>query len=152
QPAAGAATVQEILDGCRAATRLLEQAGAVDKATFGLLVEGSALAALGDLEAARVCYERAREAAERLNVDHLLFQAHEALGGRLESAAPDAAAESYRRAVEHLEAVRSRAVAAELKVAFLTDKADVYERLVDLLIQEPSPERIAEAYRYVERS
>ena len=81
---------------------------------------------------ARACYERARDAAERLNADHLLFQAHEALGGLLESAAPEAALDSYRRAVDHLEAVRSRAVATELKVSFLTDKADVYERIVEL--------------------
>jgi tetratricopeptide (TPR) repeat protein len=144
--------LRQELDGCRAATRSLEQAGALDRAAFGLLVEGAVLAVLGDLDAAHACYERAREAAERLNADHLLFQAHEALGGLLEATAPDAAVSSYRQAIDHLEAVRSRAVAAELKVAFLTDKADVYERIVGLLIREPSPQAIPEAYRYVERS
>jgi tetratricopeptide (TPR) repeat protein len=150
--ARAAADLRTLLDGCRLATQSLEQAGAVDKATFGLLVEGAMLARLGDADAARACYEQARDAAERLNVDHLLFQAHEALGALLESAEPDAAVESYRRAVDHLEAVRSRAVTTELKVAFLTDKADVYERIVSLLIQEPTGPSVAEAYRYVERS
>ena len=103
-------------------------------------------------DAARACYERARETAERLNADHLLFQAHEALGGLLEATDPAPPSTSYRRAIDHLEAVRSRAVAAELKVAFLADKADVYERIVGLLVREPSPETVAEAYRYVERS
>lgn len=140
------------LEGCRTATGSLEGAGALDRAAFGLLVEGAVLALLGDLAQATACYERARDAASTLNADHLLFQAHEALGALLESASPTEAAESYRKAVEHLEAVRSRAVAAELKVAFLTDKADVYERLVGLLVREPTPESVAEAYRYVERS
>ena len=132
--------------------RSLEQAGTLDRAASGLLVEGALLAQLGESEAAHACYERARETAERLNADHLLFQAHEALGGLLESTDPDAAVASYRRAIDHLEAVRSRAVAAELKTAFLADKADVYERLVGLLVREPSPAAVAEAYRYVERS
>jgi tetratricopeptide (TPR) repeat protein len=137
---------------CRAATSVLEQAGALDKATFGLLVEGTVLTRMGDLEAARACYERARDAATRLKADHLLFQAHEALGGLLEATDPDAAVASYGRAIDHLEAVRSRAVATELKVAFLSDKADVYERIVGLLVRDASTARVAEAFRYVERS
>ncbi|MGE3913134.1 MAG: CHAT domain-containing protein, partial [Chloroflexota bacterium] len=140
------------LDGCRTATGSLEGAGALDRAAFGLLIEGAVVALLGDLDAAHACYERALATAVKLNADHLLFQAHEALGELLETSAPDEAAESYRQAINHLETVRSRAVATELKVAFLTDKADVYERLVALLVQEPSSESIAEAYRYVERS
>ena len=140
------------LDACRAATSSLEQAGALDRAVFGLLVEGAVLALLGEPDAAHACYERARGTAERLAADHLLFQAHQALGGLLESTDPDAAATSYRRAIDHLEAVRSRAVAAELKVAFLADKADVYERLVGLLVREPSSSTVSEAFRYVERS
>ena len=144
--------LRQSLEGCRAATAALEQAGALDRAVFGQLVEGAMLALLGESAAAHACYERARETAERLGADHLLFQAHEALGGLLESTDPDAAVVSYRRAIDHLEAVRSRAVAAELKTAFLADKADVYERLVGLLVREPSPAAVAEAYRYVERS
>jgi CHAT domain-containing protein len=140
------------LEGCRAATGALEQAGTPDRAASGLLVEGAVLALLGEPEAAHACYMRARETAEGLHADHLLFQAHEALGGLLESTDPDAAVTSYRQAIDHLEAVRSRAVAAELKVAFLADKADVYERIVGLLVREPSPSNVSEAFRYVERS
>ncbi|MFN8637817.1 MAG: CHAT domain-containing tetratricopeptide repeat protein [Chloroflexota bacterium] len=145
-------SLEEMLAGCRDATASLEQAGALDRAAFGLLVEGAMLARLGELDQAHACYERARRAAEQLNADHLSFQAYQALGELLEAAEPSEAADSYRRAIDHLEAVRSRAVSAELKVAFLTDKADVYERLVGLLIQEPTPPAIAEAFRYVERS
>lgn len=144
--------LRESLEGCRAATSSLEQAGALDRAVLGLLAEGEVLSLLGEPEAARACYERARDTAEALNADHLLFEAYEALGGLLESTDPNAAATSFRQSIDHLEAVRSRAVAAELKVAFLADKANVYERLVGLLIRDPSPATIAEAFRYVERS
>jgi tetratricopeptide (TPR) repeat protein len=150
--AVGTDELLQHLAASRAATGSLERAGALDRAAFGLLVEGAMLAQLGDLEAATGCYARARDAASKLNANHLLFQAHEALGTLLESAAPEDAAESYRQAVEHLEAVRSQAVAAELKVAFLADKTDVYERLVGLLVREPNAEAISEAYRYVERA
>ena len=148
----GSDDLRQTLDGCRAATASLEAAGALDRAAFGLLVEGAVLALLDDLDGAHACYVRAREMAARLNADHLLFQAHEALGGLLETADPEAAAHNFRQAIEHLEAVRSRAVAAELKVAFLADKADVYERVVGLLVREPTPDAVAEAFRYVERS
>jgi tetratricopeptide (TPR) repeat protein len=148
----GADELWRALAVCRVATSALEEAGAADRATTGLLVEGAVLGLLNEHQAAQACYERAGQTAERLNADHLLYQVHEALGSLLESSDPDTAMASYRRAIDALEAVRSRAVATELKVAFLADKADVYERLVGLLIRKPSPPAVAEAYRYVERS
>ena len=146
------AELRQSLEGCRAATSALEQTGARDQAAFGLLVEGRCLARLGDVDAAHSCYQRACETASRLDADHLLFQGHEAIGDLLQESAPMDAVENYRRAIGHLETVRSRAVVSELKTAFLTDKSDVYERLVELLIREPTTETISEAYRYVERS
>jgi hypothetical protein len=105
----------------------------------------------GTIERASL-FQRGGRGATSLQADHLLFQAHEALGGLHEGTDPAAAVASFRRAIDHLEAVRLRAVAAELKVAFLADKADIYQRVVGLLVREPSPEAVAEAYRYVERS
>jgi hypothetical protein len=146
-----------MLAACRAATVSLEEAGALDRAALGLFVEGAILARLGQDADAERAFVRAREAATRLSADHLLFQAHAALGELHETTDPDAAVESYRRAIDHLETVRSRALVADLKVAFLTDKASVYERLVALLLRDagtlsPPAPAIAEAYDYVERS
>src|SRR5204862_6452089 len=93
--------LRQCLASCRAATSSLEQSGALDRAAFGLLIEGAVLARLGDVEAARDCYERARETASHLDADQLLFQAYEAIGDLLESSSPDEAVESYRRAIEH---------------------------------------------------
>lgn len=154
---AAAPSLDDALVECRAATASLEQAGALDGAVFGLLIEGAIQTRLGDREAARRCFEQAREAGARLNADHLLFQAHTALGELHEEAAPSAAVEAYRRAIDHLEAVRARALTPDLKVSFLTDKASVYERIVGLLIRDPAAEEpsspvAAEAYQYVERS
>lgn len=149
-------TLEEMLTACRAATVSLREAGALDRAALGLFVEGAILARLGQAAEAERCFEQARIAATRLNADHLLFQAYEALGELHEDTDPKAAIESYRRAIDHLETVRSRALVADLKVAFLTDKASVYERLVALLLDtsadEPAPAAVAEAYDYVERS
>src|SRR5262249_47215837 len=89
-------TLRETLAACRAATVSLEEAGALDRAAFGLFVEGVIQVRLGELEAAERCFEQAREAAARLNAHHLLFQAHEALGDLHEGSDPEAAIESYR--------------------------------------------------------
>ena len=147
-----ASALRQQRDECRAAIETLEGAGALDRAAYGRLVEGAIEAALGDPAAAHACYARALDAASRLDADHLQFQAYEALGVLLQESDPDAAATNFRRAIEHLESVRSRTVAAELKVAFLVDKADIYERLVRLLVREPTSANVQEAFDYVERS
>jgi hypothetical protein len=52
--------------------------------------------------------------------------------------------------VEHLERVRARAKAVDLKLAFVSDKAELYSRLVGLLIARNTVEQISEAYEIVE--
>lgn len=142
---------------CHAAIRAFEATGTVDLAAAGRLVEAAILARLADLDAgdraeALDRYRDVLTTAAALNADHLLYQAHAAIGALLHATDPDAAVESYRHAVEHLEAVRARARVVDLKLSFLADKATLYEHLVGLLVDRGSPASLADAYRYVERS
>ena len=150
-------TLQQALAGCRDATETLEAAGALDHGAFGRLVEAALLArlsehGLADRGEALSRYRDVINAAGALHADHWLHQAHAAIGDLLHADNPEAAAESYRRAIDHLEAVRSRARANDLKLSFLADKADLYERLVGLLVEVGTLEALTEAYSVVERS
>lgn len=142
---------------CHAAIEAFQAAGALDLAASGRLVEAAILVQLcklgvGDCSQALERYRDVLTVAASLNADHLLYQAHAAIGTLLHTADTGAAVESYRHAVEHLEAVRARARAHDLKLSFLADKASLYERLVGLLVEDASPESLADAYQYVERS
>jgi tetratricopeptide (TPR) repeat protein len=152
-----ARTLTWALTECQEATQQLSKAGALDHAAFGRLVEATILtelAASGHASTTMVLarYHAVLEAAEELHADHLLYQVHTAIGRLLETDDPDTAADYYRRAITHLEAVRARAVADDLKLSFLADKIDIYERIVDVLISRGSEEALAEAYSFVDRS
>jgi tetratricopeptide (TPR) repeat protein len=142
---------------CHEATDAFQAAGALDLAASGWLVEAAILGRLaevgiGECSQALARYRDVLTAAASLNADHLLYQAHAAIGTLLHATDPDTAVESYRRAIDHLEAVRARARAVDLKLSFLSDKASLYERLVGLLVDRGSAESLADAYGYVERS
>jgi len=146
------AELRAALRECQTATRRLEGAGALDRAAYGRLVEGALLARLGAPAEALKCFRQALESATALGADHLLFQAHAAVGELLEPTAPETAIASYRLAIDHLETVRARARADDLKLSFLADKTDMYERVVGLLLRHESVKAIADAYDFVERS
>ena len=153
----GAHALGQALADCREAVGAFEAVGALDQAVFGRLVEAAILARLADQGLAEVDEALARyrgvvEAAGALHADHLLYQAHAAIGDLLRATDPDTATASYRRAIDHLDAVRSRARANDLKLSFLADKADLYERVVGLLVESGTPGALAEAYSFVERS
>ncbi len=149
---AAAPELWQALGECQTATQRLEAAEALDRAAFGRLVEGVLLVRLGAAPEALDCFGRVLAAAGALHADHLLFQAHAAIGELLETTDVAAAIASYRRAIDHLEHVRARALADDLQLSFLADKADLYERVVGLLIERETAEALAEAYDFVERS
>ncbi|MBA2450451.1 MAG: CHAT domain-containing protein [Chloroflexi bacterium] len=137
---------------CQVATRRLHAAGALDQAAFGRLVEGKVLGRLDAAQAALACFRQVLDAATALGADHLLYQVHAAIAELLEPTAPESAVASYRLAIDHLEALRARALADDLKLSFLADKTDLYERIVGLLMQRGSALAVAEAFEFVERS
>ncbi|MFN8526454.1 MAG: CHAT domain-containing tetratricopeptide repeat protein [Chloroflexota bacterium] len=150
--AESASELLEVLQSAEEATESLREAGALDRALFGQLVQSALLARLGDTETALERLAGAARGAAAIGADHLLYQAHATMGSLQAETDINQAIDSYKRAIHHLEQVRSRALADDLKLAFLADKTDLYEQIVDLLLQTDAHDSVAAAFRYVERS
>ena len=145
-------TLESALADCRAAVDAFEAAGALDHAALGRLIEAEILSRLADPTEALAHYDAVIRVAGALNADHLLHRAYAAVGELLRTADPEAATNSFRHAIDHLEAVRARALADDLKLSFLADKVDLYERVVGLLVESGTAESLVEAYSFVQRS
>ncbi len=76
----------------------------------------------------------------------LMGQVHEANQSR------DAAYEAYQRSREVLEALRSNLHREDLKIAFVQDRLEVYERLVDICLSRHSGSAIEEAFQCIEEA
>ena len=97
---------------------------------------------MGDPEGARDECDRAAEMLAPLDLPALSFQMHYARGQIARAAGEAAAAyEAYRAALRFLETLRSSLRGEELKIAFLKNKLEVYESLVDLCLARGGPRR-----------
>ncbi len=95
-----------------------------------LLLSRLALQA-GDLPAAEQACQAALEQLASAETPMLAYQAHCVLGLLREAQGePDRAYEAFQRADDSLEHLRNHLQSESLRVAFLEDKLDVYERLV----------------------
>ena len=144
----------------------LEELGAPEHAAAGHLlvaeIQSSARAGPGR---AGDSLRTALEIGQRLGADVVLYQAHLAEGQILEADAPDEARASYEQAVEHLERLRARARADDLKLAVVGQGESLYERIARLLLgpvatycdacaprqQQAARTRAREAFRWLER-
>jgi tetratricopeptide (TPR) repeat protein len=107
---------------------------------------------MGDLETARAECGRAAEALSGLDLPALAFQMHY-VRGQIARAGGEAgdAYEAYRAALRFLETLRSSLRGEELKIAFLKNKLEVYEGLVDLCLARGAGD-VEEAFGYVEQA
>jgi CHAT domain-containing protein len=106
----------------------------------------------GELAAARADCERAQERLAKLEAPVLRYQA-EFLLGQIQQATNDSrgAYESYQRAREALETLRSSLHGEELKIAFMKNRLEVYECLVELCLRDDSKRDSAEeSFGYME--
>ena len=106
----------------------------------------------GDLPAARVECSRAIERLARLETPALHYQAH-FLMGQIQQASGDLtiAYDSFQEARESVETLRSSLRGEELKIAFMKNRLEVYENLVELcLIRNPGPQAAEECFGYIE--
>ena len=108
--------------------------GALEHAAAGHLLVAEIESRLGRDRAARSSLRTALQLGRRLGADVVMYQAHLAEGQILEADAPDEARESYQRAVEHLERLRARARADDLKLAVVGQGESLYERIARLLL------------------
>jgi CHAT domain-containing protein/tetratricopeptide (TPR) repeat protein len=106
----------------------------------------------GELAAAQAESSRAIERLARLEAPVLHYQAH-FLMGQIQQASGDlsGAYDSCQRARESLETLRSSLHGEELKIAFMKNRLEVYESLVELcLIRAERPEGAEESFGYIE--
>lgn len=89
----------------------------------------------GDAAAARGICSAALDHLATLEIPALAFRAHFLMGQIAESTEqPEAAYQAYQSARESLENLRSSLRGDELKIAFMRNKLEVYEALVDLCL------------------
>ncbi|MCC7367903.1 MAG: CHAT domain-containing protein [Chloroflexi bacterium] len=127
-----------LLDEVREVAARLEPLGAPEHAANAHLLAGEIQARLGNLRGAQADLQAALALGARLGSDAVLSQAHEAEGTLLEANAPDEARASYEQAVIHLERLRARARADDLKLAVVggagASAESLYERIARLLL------------------
>ncbi len=118
------------------------------------LLAAQARLELGELEAAHAGCRRAIGAFETVYARALLSRACFVLG-RIEEARGegDAAFGAYRRALATLELLRGHLRGDELKIAFLSDKLEVYESLVSMTLErQPDAAGRAAAFALIEQA
>ena len=121
------------------------------KAMFAELLLARILDRMNDRASAREhCHGILKRLAD-LEAPTLLYDA-EFLLGEIENGdgREDPAYAAYARARAALEMLRGNLRGEELKIAFFSNKQEVYERLVDLCLNRPNG--IEEAFRYIEQA
>jgi CHAT domain-containing protein len=106
----------------------------------------------GDIATAKTECSRALERLSSLEAPLLRFQT-EFLSGQVQEAShePMPASEAYQRARDALETLRSSLHGEELKIAFVKNRLAVYERLVDIRMNDPAKNGAAEeTFGYME--
>jgi CHAT domain-containing protein/predicted negative regulator of RcsB-dependent stress response len=106
----------------------------------------------GDAAAAEKECQRALERLAQLEAPVLSQQAHFLLGETQQASGKAAAAyESYQQARKHFESLRSSLRSEELKISFMKDRLEVYERLAEVCLADSTrPDAATECFRYVE--
>lgn len=105
----------------------------------------------GDSGGARAQCAEVTARLAKLELPALAFRAHYLMGQIEEGAGNVAAAyQSYQAGRLALENLRSSLRGDELKIAFMQNKLEVYEALVDLCIRSDAQQNSAEAFQYIE--
>ncbi len=139
---------------CLAALEAFAAPAVASKAILCRLLLARIALRTGDLRGARQALGAAGGGLAEVDLPALSFQCHY-VAGQVEEAAGrlDHAYEAYRRAQEFLETLRSSLRGEELKIAFMKNKLEVYEGLVELsLRRDPGARAGEEAFSYVEQA
>jgi CHAT domain-containing protein/predicted negative regulator of RcsB-dependent stress response len=106
----------------------------------------------GDPAAAREECQRALERLAKLEAPVLNHQAYFLLGEAQQARREAASAyDSYQRAQRSLEMLRSSLRSEELKISFMKDRLEVYERLAEICLADSArPDAATECFSYIE--
>ena len=136
---------------CSAAANFFETSFLPGKAVLCHLLLARISLRTGELPAARAECRRALDRLASLEAPMLRYQA-EFLMGQVQQACGDSsgAYASCQRAREALETLRSSLRGEELKIAFLKNRLEVYECLVELCLADAGNKSAEEAFGYME--
>ena len=137
---------------CTEAASFFDQSVLPGKAVLCHLLLARLSLQTGDIATAKTECSRALERLSSLEAPLLHFQA-EFLSGEIQEACSETAPayEAYERARDELETLRSSLHAEELKIAFVKNRVAVYERLVDIRMNDPAQRGTAEeTFAYIE--
>jgi CHAT domain-containing protein/tetratricopeptide (TPR) repeat protein len=150
----GAGRLFESRRHCTAALTSLRSPALASKAILCRLLLARLALRMGQLEAAQAECETAEGALAALDLPAISFQLHY-VKGQIEqaSARPERAYAAYQDAQRFLETLRSSLRGEELKIAFMKNKLEVYEGLVDLSLTRGGGESgVADAFAFVEQA
>jgi CHAT domain-containing protein len=137
---------------CKRAAEFFETSLLPGKAVLSHLLLARVSLRTGDMSVARAECEAALKPLASLEAPTLRYQA-EFLMGQIQEATNDtsSAYDSYQSARGALEALRSALRGEELKIAFMKNRLEVYERLAALCLQNDSkPNGAEESFGYME--
>jgi CHAT domain-containing protein len=137
---------------CRRAAEFFDTSFLTGKAVVSHLLLARLSLRTGELVEARASSARALERLGHLEAPVLHYQAHFMMG-EVERALRNfpAAYDSYQKARAALEALRSSLRGDELKIAFMKNRLEVYESLVELCLSDPLRKNSAEeSFGYIE--
>jgi CHAT domain-containing protein/tetratricopeptide (TPR) repeat protein len=150
----GAGRLFEARRSCVAALESFGSPALASKAILCRLLLARLDLRMGDLAAANQECARAADSLGRLDLPALAFQMHYVRGQTAQAGGDSAGAyDAYRAALGFLETLRSSLRGEELKIAFLKNKLEVYENLVDLCLRRGTEGgAVEEAFSYVEQA
>jgi CHAT domain-containing protein len=137
---------------CAGAAEFFDKSFLPSKAVLCHLLMARLALRTGELSGAKAESARAIERLARLEAPVLHYQAH-FLMGQIQQASGDLgeAYESCQKARASLETLRSSLRGEELKIAFMKNRLEVYESLVELcLMRDEGPKGAEESFGYIE--
>jgi CHAT domain-containing protein len=142
----------EARSSSRKALEFFQSGGLPGKGALCYLLLARVELGMGNAEAAETHCHEALEKLATLNMPILDYQANFILGEiRASTGDLRQAYASYQAARQALETLRSSLRKDELKIAFMRNKSEVYERLVEICLSgEPDESSFQEAFGYVE--
>lgn len=137
---------------CTKSVKFFDSSILPGKAALGHLLLGRLALRTGELETAKRESGEALQRMGALQSPALRYQAHFLLGKIQEVVSNwQEAYAAYQLAREALETLRSSLCAEELKINFMKNRLEVYERLADLCLEAPpEPRYLEEALGYIE--
>lgn len=136
---------------CISAQEFFRTSALQRKAALSELLLARILFRMNDLAAANQRCQAVLENSEKLDSPVLLYDGEFLMGEIARSAGKSQEAyDAYSRARAALETLRGSLRNEELKIAFFSNKAEVYERLVELCLQRPNG--LEEAFHSIEQA